>query len=133
LSLHPDKTRLIEFGRHAAANRERRGQGKPETFDFTHICGRSRKGGFLLLRKSRGDPLRGKLKEIKETLRRRLHQPISDQGAWLKQVVTGFLNDHAVPTNSRTVAAFRFHVTDLWRRALRRRSQTDRVRWERIT
>jgi RNA-directed DNA polymerase len=136
LSLHPDKTRLIEFGRLAVANREKRGRGKPETFDFlgfTHICGRSRKGGFLLVRKSRGDRLRGKLKEIKETLRRRLHQPISDQGAWLKQVVTGFLNYHAVPTNSRTVAAFRFHVTDLWRRALRRRSQTDRARWERIT
>lgn len=83
LSLHPDKTRLIEFGRHAAAHRERRGLGKPETFNFlgfTFICGRSRRGGFLIKRKSRRDRVRAKLGEIKEELRRRMHQTLPEQG-----------------------------------------------------
>ena len=104
LSLHPEKTRLIEFGRFAAANRERRGLGKPETFNFlgfTFICGKSRRGNFLLKRKTRRDRMRAKLQEIKEELRRRMHQPIPEQGKWLRQVVTGFFNYHAVPTNSR--------------------------------
>ena len=94
LSLHPDKTRLIEFGRFAAANRERRGLGKPETFNFlgfTFICGKSRKGGFLMKRKSRGDRVRAKLKEIKEGLRQRMHQPLARQGKWLAQVVSGLV------------------------------------------
>jgi RNA-directed DNA polymerase len=135
LSLHPDKTRLIEFGRFAAANRERRGQGKPETFNFlgfTHICGKSRAGTFQIKRKSRRDRVRAKLKEVKAELRRRMHGPIREQGAWLKQVVTGFCNYHAVPNNLRAVAAFRHHITDLWRRTLRRRGQKRRVTWERI-
>ncbi len=136
LSLHPDKTRLIEFGRHAAANRKKRGLGKPETFDFlgfTLISGQSRRGGFLVKRKSRRDRVRAKLAEVKEELWRCLHRPIPEQGAWLKQVVTGFFAYHAVPTNSRALMAFRYHVTNLWRRTLRRRSQKDGCAWDRIT
>src|SRR5256886_5505679 len=92
LSLHPEKTRLIEFGRHAAANRKARGLGKPETFNFlgfTFISGKSRRGKFLVHRKTRRDRMRAKLREIKEELRRRMHQPIPIQGKWLKQVVFG--------------------------------------------
>jgi hypothetical protein len=128
LVLHPDKTRLLEFGRHAAANRMQRGIGKPETFTFlgfTFICGKSRRGAFQLQRKTRGDRMRAKLREIKEQLRKRRHEPIPEQGRWLKQVVTGFFAYHAVPTNSRALGAFRHYVTDLWRRTLRRRSQKD--------
>ena len=109
LSLHPEKTRLIEFGRLAAANRARRGLGKPETFNFlgfTFICGKSRKGKFLVTRRTRRDRMRVKLGEIKEELRRRMHQPIPEQGRWLRQVVTGFFNYHAVPTNSAALGAF---------------------------
>jgi RNA-directed DNA polymerase len=136
LTLHPEKTRLIEFGRHAAAKREKRGLGKPETFNFlgfTFICGKSRRGHFLIQRKSRRDRMQAKLKEIKDEMRRRMHQPIPEQGAWLKQVVTGFFAYHAVPTNARALKAFRYHVTDLWRRSLRRRSQKDHMTWTRIT
>jgi group II intron reverse transcriptase/maturase len=136
LSLHPDKTRLIEFGRHAAAWRRQRGLGKPETFDFlgfTLICGTSRRGFFLLQRKTRRDRMRAKLQEIKTELRHRMHQPIPEQGGWLRRVVTGFYAYHAVPTNGRAVEAFRYHVTNLWRRSLRRRSQKDRLTWARIT
>jgi RNA-directed DNA polymerase len=135
LSLHPDKTRLIEFGRFAAVQRARRGLGKPETFKFlgfTFICGRSRRGRFALKRKSRGDRMRAKLKEIKEDMRWRRHQPIPEQGRWLRQVVAGFFEYHAVPTNSRALIRFRHHVTDLWRRSLQRRSQKDRITWNRI-
>jgi group II intron reverse transcriptase/maturase len=135
LSLHPEKTRLIEFGRHAAADREQRGTGKPETFNFlgfTFICGKSRKGRFLIKRKTRQDRMRAKLLDLKEEMRRRMHWPISEQGKWLRQVVTGFFNYHAVPTNSRALAAFRFHVITLWRRTLQRRSQKDQKTWDRI-
>jgi retron-type reverse transcriptase len=128
LTLHPDKTRLLEFGRFAAANRARRGLGKPETFSFlgfTHICGRSRRGTFQLRRQSRGDRMRSTLRAVKTALRRRMHQPIPVQGRWLRQVVTGYFAYHAVPTNWRSLRAFRYHVTDLWRRTLRRRSQKD--------
>src|SRR3954462_136625 len=102
LSLHPKKTRLIEFGRQAAHRRERRGLGKPETFNFlgfTFICGKSRRGKFLLKRRTRRDRMRAKLREIKEELRWRRHQPIPEQGRWLRQLVTGFFAYHAVPTN----------------------------------
>lgn len=135
LSLHPDKTRLIEFGRHAAVDRERRGLGKPETFTFlgfTFICGTSRRGGFLVKRKSRRDRMRAKLAEVKDGLRQRMHQTLAVQGQWLKQVVVGFFAYHAVPTNSQALGAFRYHVIDLWRRTLRRRSQKDRSTWQRI-
>jgi hypothetical protein len=135
LSLHPDKTRLIEFGRCAAAQRARRGLGKPETFDFlgfTHICGRTRKGAFQLKRKSRRDRMRAKLRAIKEELRRRMHDPIQQQGRWLRLVVRGYFAYHAVPTNIASLSAFRQHVVDLWRRALKRRSQKDCTTWGRI-
>jgi RNA-directed DNA polymerase len=130
LSLHPDKTRLIEFGRFAAANRAKRGLGKPETFDFlgfTHICGRTRNGKFSLHRKTRSDRLRAKLREVKETLRRRLHAPIDEQGAWLRQVVTGYFAYHAVPNNIQALNAFRRGIRWLWWRNLRRRGQKDRT------
>ncbi len=136
LSLHPGKTRLIEFGRHGAANRERRGLGKPETFNFlgfTFICGKSRRGKFLLKRKTRRDRMRAKLQAIKQELRQRRHQPIPVQGKWLRQVVKGYFNYHAVPTNSRALATFRFFVTELWQRSLRRRGQKDGTTWDRIT
>ena len=135
LSLHPEKTRLIEFGRRVTADRARRGLGKPETFNFlgfTFICGKSRRGKFLLMRKTRRDRMQVKLKEIKEEMRRRRHRPIPEQGNWLGQVVSGFFNYHAVPTNHRSLRAFRDHVVNLWRRSLRRRSQRDKTRWDRI-
>jgi RNA-directed DNA polymerase len=136
LSLHPEKTRLIEFGRHVADRRAQRGLGKPETFNFlgfTFICGKSRRGAFLVKRKTRRDRMMAKLLEVTEELRRRMHRPIPEQGQWLRQVVGGFFNYHAVPTNGRALSAFRYHVALLWRRTLRRRSQKDRFSWDRIT
>jgi RNA-directed DNA polymerase len=136
LSLHPDKTRLIAFGRHAAADRKKRGLGKPETFNFlgfTFICGKSRRGNFLLKRKTRRDRMRGKLNEVKEELRKRMHRPIPETGQWLRQVVAGFFNYHAVPTNQRSIVAFRYYIVDLWRRTLRRRSQRDQTTWARMS
>ena len=135
LSLHPDKTRLIEFGRYAAERRTRRGLGKPETFNFlgfTHIGGRSRRGTFQLQRHTRRDRMRTRLREIKEELRRRMHQPIPEQGKWLGQVVRGYFAYHAVPTNERKMGAFRHYVTKLWLRTLRRRSQRRGLTWDRI-
>ena len=136
LQLHPDKTRLIEFGRFAAANRKRKGLGKPVTFDFlgfTHICGKDRQGRFQIRRKSRRDRRWAKLKEIKNELRRRMHQPIPAQGKWLRQVINGYYAYHAVPTNLRSLSAFREHVRRLWMRTLRRRSQRHALSWERTT
>ena len=136
LSLQPEKTRLIEFGRLAAENRKRRGLGKPETFNFlgfTFICGKSRRGKFQVKRKSRRDRMQAKLQAIKQGLRQRMHQPIPVQGKWLRQVVTGYFNYHSVPTNASAIDAFRFHVTELWKRTLRRRSQKRVMTWERIT
>jgi len=136
LSLHPEKTRLIEFGRFAAERRKRRGLGKPETFNFlgfTFICGKTRAGKFQIRRKTRAERMRAKLKEIKQEMRRRMHQPIPNQGKWLGRVVRGYFNYHAVPTNGQALNVFRHHVTDLWRRTLRRRSQKDRMTWERMT
>jgi RNA-directed DNA polymerase len=135
LSLHPDKTRLIEFGRLAAANRKERGLGKPETFaflGFTFICGKSRKGRFQLKRKTRSDRMRAKLKDIKAELRRRMHWPIPKQGEWLRQVVTGHFAYFAVPTNSRALSAFRLHVSALWKRTLERRGQRGGFTWDRV-
>jgi RNA-directed DNA polymerase len=136
LSLHPGKTRLIEFGRFAAVNRAQRGLGKPETFaflGFVHICGHSRRRFFQLTRKSRRDRMRAKLRAIKEELRRRRHEPIPQQGRWLHQVLRGYFAYHAVPTNVASLSAFRHHVVDLWRRTLKRRSQKDHTTWDRIT
>jgi group II intron reverse transcriptase/maturase len=136
LTLHPEKTRLIEFGRFAVERRNRRGLGKPETFNFlgfTFICGKTRAGKFQIKRKTRRDRMRAKLKMLKEEMWRRIHQSIPMQGKWLWYVVNGYFNYHAVPTNGRALYVFRHHVTDLWRRALRRRSQKDRLTWERMT
>jgi RNA-directed DNA polymerase len=135
LSLHPEKTRLIEFGRFAAERRQRRGLGKPETFNFlgfTFICGKTRAGRFQIKRKTRADRMRAKLREIKQEMRWRMHQPIPAQGRWLERVVRGYFNYHAVPTNGRALEVFRHHITNLWRRTLRRRSQKDRMTWARI-
>jgi RNA-directed DNA polymerase len=135
LSLHPDKTRLIEFGRHAAVRRAQRGLGKPETFNFlgfTFICGQSRRGSFLIKRKTRSDRLRAKLAEIKEELRQRMHQTIPEQGEWLAQVIRGYFAYYAVPTNYAALDDFREQVIWLWLRSLRRRSQKDGTLWERM-
>jgi RNA-directed DNA polymerase len=136
LTLHPEKTRLIEFGRYAADNRKRRGLGKPETFNFlgfTFISGKSRRGGFLVKRESRRDRMRVKLQAIKQELRQRMHQPIPQQGKWLKQVVAGYFRYHAVPTNGRALATFRAEVTKRWGAILGRRSQKGELTWARIT
>ncbi len=132
LRLHPDKTRLIEFGRFAAANRKGGGLGKPEVFDFlgfTHICGRSRKGWFQLRRQSRRDRLRAKLREIRDSLWANRHAPIDEQGSWLKYVMTGWFAYHAVPCNGPSLNLFRNGVIWHWRRALRRRGQRDATSW----
>src|SRR5919206_810275 len=135
LTLHPDKTRLIEFGRHAVRNREQRGLGKPETFTFLGfvlICGKSRRGEFQIRRKSRRDRMRAKLREIKEGLRQRWHLPIPETGKWLGQIVAGYFAYHAVPTNSAAIGAFHYHVTVLWHRRLGRRSQRAHLVWRRM-
>jgi group II intron reverse transcriptase/maturase len=135
LELHGEKTRLLEFGRHAAARRQRRGLGKPETFTFlgfAFICGKSRRGAFQLQRKTRGDRMRATLRAVKDQLRRRMHDAIPKLGRWLKAVVSGFFAYHAVPTNTRALGAFRYHVTNLWHKALRRRSQKNCLAWDRM-
>jgi len=135
LELHPDKTRLIEFGRHAARRRQARGLGKPETFDFlgfTHICAESRSGWFWLRRITISKRMRAKLREVNDQLKRRRHQPIPVQGQWLRSVVQGHLAYYAVPGNTNAVAAFRDQVTRHWYQALRRRSQRTRVNWARM-
>jgi len=135
LSLHPDKTRLIEFGRFAASNRKRRGLGKPETFTFlgfTFICGTARAGHFFVQRRTRRDRMQATLRRVKEELRKRRHHSTSQQGHWLKQVVQGFYAYHAVPGNGRATAAFRFHVSNLWWNVLARRSQRDHTTWARM-
>jgi RNA-directed DNA polymerase len=135
LSLNPEKTRLIEFGRFAAERRARRGLGKPETFNFlgfTFICERNSRGQFLVKRTTRRDRMRATLRRIKEELRRRMHEPIPEQGAWLKQVVRGFFAYHAVPTNGSALGAFYYYVKRIWLRTLRRRSQKDRFSWQRM-
>jgi RNA-directed DNA polymerase len=135
LELHPDKTRLIEFGRHAARRRRTRGLGKPETFDFlgfTHICATSRSGRFWLRRITISKRMRAKLREVNDQLKRRRHQPIPVQGQWLRSVVQGHLAYYAVPGNTDAVAAFRDQVTRHWYQALRRRSQRARVNWTRM-
>ena len=137
LELHPDKTRLIEFGRFAADGRKRRGKGKPETFDFlgfTHICGKTRKDGrFVVLRHTMRKRLTKKVREIKAELHRRRHQPIAEIGRWLRSVVMGHYRYYAVPHNSRKIAVFRDRIVRAWLRALRRRGQKDRTTWDRIS
>jgi group II intron reverse transcriptase/maturase len=134
LELHPDKTRLIEFGRYAAERRKKRGEGKPETFNFlgfTHICGRSReKGYFTVYRKTMGKRMAAKLKDIGEKLRQRMHAPTGRTAEWLISVVRGYFQYHAVPDNEERMRAFRQDVLRKWLRQLRRRSQRSRWTWK---
>src|SRR5215470_3607202 len=135
LTLHPEKTRLIEFGCFAAERRKRRGLGRPETFNFLgfiFICGKTRQGKFQIKRKTRRDRMRAKLRTIKEEMWRRMHQPIADQGKWLSHVVRGYFNYHAVPTNFRALMAFRTEIAKRWYRVLTRRSERTKLNWERM-
>jgi RNA-directed DNA polymerase len=135
LTLHPEKTRLIEFGRFAAERRQRRGLGKPETFNFlgfTFICGKTRQGKFQIKRKTRADRMRAKLKMVQEEMWRRMHQPIAAQGRWLWYVVNGYFNYHAVPTNSKALVAFRTEIARRWRRVLIRRSERTTLNWKQM-
>ena len=137
LSLHPGKTRLIEFGAFAAERRQGRGEGKPETFDFlgfTHYCGTRKDGaGFQLGRRTQRKRMRAKLKEITETLQRVRHRPIDEQGQWLGTVIGGYFAYFAVPTNTHLLSAFRAHISEQWFRSLRRRSQRHRLTWARMS
>ena len=136
LELHEDKTRLIEFGRFAVQNRKRQGKGKPETFDFlgfTHICGKTRKGKFVVLRYTIAKRMRAKLLELKGELRRRLHWPVPVVGKWLRVVLLGHYRYFGVPGNIRKIGAFKYHLSLLWFRTLRRRSQRHRLIWERMS
>ncbi len=135
LELHPDKTRRIEFGRFAEQNRERRGEGKPETFDFlgfTHISGKNGIGRFTVRRKSIRKRMRAKLRQIKQQLRERMHDPVPQTGKWLKSVVQGHFNYYAVPGNLDSLGMFRDRVLGFWGHTLRRRSQKHRLTWTRI-
>jgi RNA-directed DNA polymerase len=135
LELHPDKTRRIEFGRFAEENRKRRGEGKPETFDFLgfkHISGKNRLGRFTVRRTTIRKRMRAKLRELKQELHRRMHDPVPETGGWLKSVVQGHFNYYAVPGNLESLATFRDRVLGLWWHRLRRRSQQHRFSWTRM-
>jgi RNA-directed DNA polymerase len=135
LELNAEKTRLIEFGRYAARNRQTRGLGRPETFDFlgfTHCCAKNKSGGFMLRRTTIKKRMAAKLREVKADLMRRRHLPIPEQGRWLASVVRGHLAYYAVPGNIDTVVAFRTQATRHWHGALRRRSQRTSLNWERM-
>ncbi len=135
LELHPDKTRRIEFGKFAERDRKQRGVGKPEMFDFlgfTHISGKDRNGNFALKRKTVSKRLRAKLEEVKQQLRERMHEPVALTGKWLRSVVQGYFNYHAVPGNTESLCIFRYRVTRLWRQVLRRRGQKHHLNWARM-
>ncbi len=135
LELHPDKTRRIDFGRRAERDRKQRGEGKPEAFDFlgfTHISGKDRNGNFAVKRHTIGKRLRGKLAEIKQQFRQRMHEPVAKTGKWLKSVVQCYFNYYAVPGNGKSLRVFRCRVTRLWRQVLRRRSQRGYLNWARM-
>src|SRR6266700_222099 len=136
LELHPEKTRLLEFGPYAIDQREWRGEGKPETFNFlgfTHICVKKRSNGrFTVLRQTIRKRLQTKLNEVKAELKRRMHEPIPEQGKWLQAVVRGHVRYYGVPMNNSALWIFRFQVGRLWHRALSRRSQNGRVLWDRM-
>ena len=137
LELHPDKTRLIEFGRFAARDRKERGEGKPETFTFlgfTHYCGQRHKSGtFTVWRITAKKRMVSKLKAIKAELQRRMHNRMADVGAWLRKVVLGYYQYHAVPGNTTQLRIFKLRVCRLWQSVLVRRSQRAKMRWERFT
>ena len=135
LELHPEKTRLLEFGRFAVVDRRKRGEKKPETFTFlgfTHQCGTSPRGLFVVWRQTANKRIVAKLKQIKQTLRRRMHEPMDQIGAWLRSVAQGFYQYHAVPGNLRAMNTFRHRLRQLWRSTLRHRSQRPNVGWQRI-
>ena len=136
LKLHPEKTRVIEFGYFAANNRKRRGKGKPETFNFlgfTHICGKKRSNGmFTVYRRTMSKRKRAKLKEVRKELRKRMHQRVAEVGKWLRSVVAGHNRYYGVPSNLRSLSSFRFQVVGHWYWSLRRRSQTRRLTWEQM-
>jgi group II intron reverse transcriptase/maturase len=135
LEIHPEKTRMIEFGRSAQANRERRGEGKAETFTFlgfTHYCGTNSKGYFVVWRRTAAKRMRAKLQGIKQELRRKMHEPVGVVGRWLKRVVEGYYRYHAVPGNLGAMGTFRYRLCKLWRQVLRRRSQRRQPGWDRL-
>jgi hypothetical protein len=135
LEVHPDKTRLIEFGRFAASNRRRRGEGKPETFTFlgfTHYCGTNSNGHFVVWRRTAAKRMRAKLLAIKQELGRRMHEPVALVGAWLQRVVTGYYRYYAVPGNLSALLRFRYRLCRHWRQVLRRRSQRRKPNWSRL-
>jgi RNA-directed DNA polymerase len=130
LELHPEKTRVLQFGRHARERREREGLGKPETFDFlgfTHIVGVTRRGKYQLHRRTSRNKRRAKLARLKEECQRRRHSPVEEQYRWLSLVLNGHYRYYAVPTNYHALASFRWAVLEIWYRSLQRRSQ--RSRW----
>jgi RNA-directed DNA polymerase len=135
LALHPDKTRRIEFGQYAERNRKLRGEGKPESFEFlgfSHISGKNRNGWYTVRRKTIRKRMRAKLQQIKQQLRKRMHDPVSQTGAWLKSVVQGYFNYYAVPGNLDSLNTFRHRVSRLWQRTLVRRSQRGRLGWAKM-
>ena len=135
LEIHPEKTRLIEFGRFAEADRKRRGEGKPETFTFlgfTHYCGRTSKGHCIVWRRTAAKRMRAKLLLVKQELRRKMHEPVGVVGAWLQRVVEGYYRYHAVPGNIVAMGTFRHRLCNLWRHVLRRRSQRGSLEWDRL-
>jgi group II intron reverse transcriptase/maturase len=135
LTLHPDKTRLIEFGRYAAERRRKRGQGRPEAFDFlgfTHCCGINLQGKFQVVRVTAKKRMRATLTAIREKLYQRRHEPVPMVGAWLQRVLNGYFAYHAVPTNLWRLGGFRSEVCRAWRHALLRRSQRHRLNWVRF-
>jgi RNA-directed DNA polymerase len=135
LELHSDKTRLIRFGRFAAQNRRVRGEGKPETFNFlgfTHCCAKTRKGQFTVLRQTMRKRWQAKLREVRAELRRRMHSPIHEQGAYVRSVVLGHVRYFGVPRNGPALSAFRLALGRLWWRVLRRRSHAHRLPWRRL-
>jgi len=135
LEVHTEKTSLIEFGRFAVERRKERGEGKPDTFDFlgfTHICSKSRKGKFTVLRKTSAKKLRDKLAELKKTMRKRMHWSIPELGEWLRSVIIGHCRYYGVPWNGKSLTRFRSEITRMWCWLLRRRSQKHRITWKRM-
>ena len=136
LELHPEKTRLIEFGRFAAENRNKRGEGKPETFTFlgfTHICGKTKKVKFAIFRRTIKKRMHAKVKEIKDELKRRMHDSIRDVGQWLKAVITGHNRYYGVPGNNQALGDFRYLISQRWMQSLKRRGQKGRITWDKMT
>jgi len=135
LELHPDKTRLIEFGRFASERRSRRGENRPETFNFlgfTHACSQDERGRYRVLRQTMAKRMHGKLRQLRQELWQRMHKPVREVAQWLRSVVTGHYRYYGVPGNLTALKTFRYHLVDLWRRVLKRRSQKHRITWERM-